>query len=102
MSKIYFSIWQDELIDNRSKTAGDIKDTAFKLPFEFDKNQTTKAFVGWSGFAVFNKNTDIVQLATNYARQYQEYAQACGRCAPGRWGGRILYDLLDKNRQRRW
>ncbi|HHD73194.1 MAG TPA: FAD-binding protein, partial [Epsilonproteobacteria bacterium] len=23
-------------------------------------------------------------------------SEACGRCAPGRWGGRILYDLLDK------
>ena len=96
MSKIYFSIWQDEIIDNRGKTAGDIKETAHKLPFEFDKDQPTKAFVGWSGFAIFDKNTDIVQLATNYARQYQEYSQACGRCAPGRWGGRILYDILDK------
>jgi formate dehydrogenase beta subunit len=32
----------------------------------------------------------------NYASQYQEYSEACGRCAPGRWGGRILYDMLDK------
>jgi formate dehydrogenase beta subunit len=31
-----------------------------------------------------------------YAAQYQEYSEACGRCAPGRWGGRILYDQLDK------
>ncbi|OPX27006.1 MAG: formate dehydrogenase [Campylobacteraceae bacterium 4484_166] len=96
MSDIYFSLWQDELIDNREKTAEDIKQTSFKLPVEFDKGKKTKAFVGWSGFAIFDKEVDIVQLACNYARQYQEYSEACGRCAPGRWGGRIVYDLLDK------
>ncbi len=96
MSKVYFSIWQDELIDNREKTNDETKDTSFKLPIEFDKNKKTKAFVGWSGFVIFDKSTDIVQLAVNYAKQYQEYSEACGRCAPGRWGGRILYDILDK------
>ena len=39
---------------------------------------------------------DAVRLATEYAATYQQYSEACGRCAPGRWGGRILYDLLDK------
>ena len=48
------------------------------------------------GVAIFDNNIDSIQLATQYAAQYQEYSEACGRCAPGRWGGRILYDLLDK------
>ena len=46
--------------------------------------------------AIFKADTDAVMLATRYAAQYQVYSEACGRCAPGRWGGRILYDLLDK------
>jgi formate dehydrogenase beta subunit len=96
MSKIYFSVWQDEVVDNRNKDCDDWAESSHKLPVSYDSNNETKAFVGWDGFALFNKDVDVVQLAVNYARQYQEYSEACGRCAPGRWGGRILYDVLDK------
>jgi len=97
VSKVYFSSWQNEIIDNRN--INDIEqwqDARAKLPVNYDSNTQTKAFVGWDGFALFVSDVDIVKLAVNYARQYQEYSEACGRCAPGRWGGRILYDMLDK------
>ncbi|MBT3280826.1 MAG: FAD-dependent oxidoreductase [Campylobacteraceae bacterium] len=96
MSKIYFSVWHDEVIDNRGVSDDQLAESSHKLPVTFDSSSDTKAFVGWDGFALFNDDVDVVQLAVNYARQYQEYSEACGRCAPGRWGGRILYDLLDK------
>ncbi len=96
MSKVYFSNWQGEIVDNRGKDQDDWAEVSAKLPVNYNKDLATKAFVGWDGFALFDSDVDVVKLAMNYARQYQEYSQACGRCTPGRWGGRILYDMLDK------
>jgi len=96
LSKVYFSNWQGEIVDNRGKDQDDWAEVSAKLPVNYNKDLATKAFVGWDGFALFDSDVDVVKLAMNYARQYQEYSQACGRCTPGRWGGRILYDMLDK------
>ncbi|MEJ5167732.1 MAG: FAD-dependent oxidoreductase, partial [Arcobacteraceae bacterium] len=96
MSNLYFSYWQGEVIDNRGKSGDDLATTSFKFPFAYDDSTASKAYVGWDGFAIFDEKVDVVKLAINYAKQYQEYSEACGRCAPGRWGGRILYDIFDK------
>lgn len=84
------------MIDNRGKKDEEWINSSFKFPENYCVDKNSKAFIGWNGFVLFDKSADIVKLATRYAAQYQEYAEACGRCAPGRWGGRILYDLLDK------
>ncbi|PAF42198.1 FAD-dependent oxidoreductase [Helicobacter sp. 11S03491-1] len=65
------------------------------FPNSLDANKL-KAFIGWDGVVVFDENTDILDLLKNYALQYQCYAEACGRCTPGKYGGKILYELLDK------
>ncbi len=96
MSRVLFSTWRGEFIDNRGKPAEEWEESAFKLPEIYDGDKKTKAFIGWDGVAIFDEDIDAVELASTYAAQYQEYSEACGRCAPGRWGGRILYDLLDK------
>ena len=97
MSKVYFSSWFDEVVDNRSiENIEDWAEASSKFPVQYDSANETKAFVGWDGFALFTKDVDVVKLALNYAKQYQEYSEMCGRCTPGRWGGRILYDMLDK------
>jgi len=96
MSHVVFSTWRDEFIDNRDKPREEWQETAFKLPETYHGDTNSKAFIGWDGVAIFDEDIDAVVLATRYAAQYQEYSEACGRCAPGRWGGRILYDLLDK------
>ncbi len=96
MSAVVFSTWQGEFIDNRNKAADTFAETAFKLPVDYTAETKSKAFIGWDGVAIFDEDIDAVRLATEYAAQYQEYSEACGRCAPGRWGGRILYDMLDK------
>ena len=96
MSKIVFSTWRDEFIDNRNKSSDEWSETAFKLPETYHGDTKSKAFIGWDGVAIFDEDIDAVELANQYAAQYQKYSEACGRCAPGRWGGRILYDLLDK------
>jgi len=96
MSAVLFSTWKDEFIDNRGKPVEEWTESAFTLPEMYTADKRSKAFIGWDGVAIFQENVDAVRLATEYAAQYQVYSEACGRCAPGRWGGRILYDLLDK------
>ncbi len=96
MSKVYFSTWKGELINNIGKSKDEWEESAYNLPAQYDDNRNSRAFIGWDGVALFDENVDVIRLAMEYAAQYQEYSQACGRCAPGRWGGRILYDQLDK------
>ncbi|MBE0499190.1 MAG: FAD-dependent oxidoreductase [Campylobacterales bacterium] len=96
MSKVYFSTWRGEMINNINVPQDEWKESAYNLPAQYDSARDAKAFIGWDGVALFKGDIDVVRLATEYAAQYQIYSEACGRCAPGRWGGRILYDLMDK------
>ena len=96
MSKVYFSTWRGESINNMGKPQEEWEKSAYNLPAQYDSNRSSKAFIGWDGVALFDEDVDVIRLAMEYAAQYQEYSEACGRCAPGRWGGRILYDSLDK------
>jgi len=96
LSKVYFSTWNGELINNVGKPKEEWEESAYNLPAIYDDNRNSKAFIGWDGVALFDEDVDVIRLAMEYAAQYQEYSEACGRCAPGRWGGQILYDQLDK------
>ncbi len=96
MSKVYFSTWNGEFINNLNKPEEEWEESAYNLPAQYDEHRDSRAFIGWDGVALFDADVDVIKLATEYAATYQEYSEACGRCAPGRWGGRILYDLLDK------
>jgi formate dehydrogenase beta subunit len=96
LSKVLFSTWQGEFIDNRGKPKEEWEESAFKVPDSYEGDKNSKIFIGWNGLAIFDESVDVIKAATMYAAQYQEYSEACGRCAPGRWGGRILYDLFDK------
>jgi len=96
LSKVYFSTWNGESINNIGKPEEEWEESAYNLPAQYDDHRDSRAFIGWDGVALFDENVDVIRLAMEYAAQYQEYSEACGRCAPGRWGGRILYDQLDK------
>jgi len=96
LSKVYFSTWRGESVNNMGKPQEEWEESAYNLPAQYDSNRSSKAFIGWDGVTLFDEDVDVIRLAMEYAAQYQEYSEACGRCAPGRWGGRILYDLLDK------
>ncbi|MFA6192902.1 MAG: FAD-dependent oxidoreductase [Sulfurimonas sp.] len=96
MSKVYFSTWNGELVNNINKPVEEWEESAYNLPAQYDSHRESKAFIGWDGVSLFSDDVDVIRLAMEYAAQYQEYSEACGRCAPGRWGGRILYDQLDK------
>jgi formate dehydrogenase beta subunit len=92
---ILFSSWKNELIDNRNKNQEEHIQSAVDFPFTFEDGDA-KAFIGWDGFVIFDESVDAIKLACEYAATYQGYSEACGRCTPGRWGGRILFDLFDK------
>jgi len=96
LSKVLFSTWQGEFIDNRNIAKDDWVESSFKVPATYDGEKNSKVFIGWNGLVIFEEGVDVVKAGTEYAAQYQVYSEACGRCAPGRWGGRILYDLFDK------
>ncbi|NOQ30669.1 MAG: NAD(P)-binding protein [Helicobacteraceae bacterium] len=96
MAKVYFSTWRGESINNIDKASDQWEESAYKLPETYNAQSDSKAFIGWDGVALFDADVDVIRLASEYAAQYQIYSEACGRCAPGRWGGRILYDMLDK------
>ncbi len=96
MSKVLFSTWQGEFIDNRNVAKDDWKESLFKVPASYDGEKNSKIFIGWNGLVVFEEGVDVIKAGAEYAAQYQVYSEACGRCAPGRWGGRILYDIFDK------
>ena len=96
MSMVRFSTWQGDVIDNRDKKREHWRRSTSYFPEIHRVENDTEAFIGWDGFVLFKKDVDVVKLAMKYAAQYQVYSEACGRCTPGRWGGRILYDLLDK------
>jgi formate dehydrogenase beta subunit len=96
LSKVYFSTWNGELVNNVNKPHDEWQESAYNLPAQYDSHRDSKAFIGWDGVSLFSEDVDVIRLAMEYAAQYQEYSEACGRCAPGRWGGRILYDQLDK------
>jgi len=96
VSKVYFSTWNGEFVNNIGKNHDEWEESAYNLPAQYDDYRDSKAFIGWDGVALFNEDVDVIRLAMEYAAQYQVYSEACGRCAPGRWGGRILYDQLDK------
>jgi formate dehydrogenase beta subunit len=96
LSRVLFSTWQGEFIDNRNVAKDEWTESSFKVPASYDENTNSKIFIGWNGLVVFEEGVDVVKAGAEYAAQYQEYSEACGRCAPGRWGGRILYDLFDK------
>ncbi|MDR0746528.1 MAG: FAD-dependent oxidoreductase [Helicobacteraceae bacterium] len=96
MSAPWFSTWRGEVLDNRDRADSDYVKCDLKMPQTFDLNQAVRAFIGWGGVSIFDGSIDVLTLALDYVFQYQNYAEACGRCAPGRAGGRILFDILDK------
>ena len=97
MSKVLFSTWQGEFIDNRNVDNKDEwTESSFRVPANYEGDKSSKIFIGWNGLVVFDTDVDVIKAGTEYAAQYQIYSEACGRCAPGRWGGRILYDTFDK------
>jgi formate dehydrogenase beta subunit len=79
LSKVLFSTWQGEFIDNRNvKNLDDWQESAFKVPAAYDGEKSSKIFIGWNGLVVFQEGVDVIKAGAMYARQYRLYSEACG------------------------
>ena len=94
MAQVVFSTWGRKVVDNRSVT-GDAEAASFRLPVAFDGQQPLRAFMGWDGLIVFDKEVDIPAMAAEYMRRVQTL-YCCGKCTPGKKGTKVLADLLTK------
>ncbi|MGA1868391.1 MAG: FAD-dependent oxidoreductase [bacterium] len=91
MVKVIFSNWQDKVIDNRSLEKRLIKDTFPQLQ-DFEEGNRIKAFVGWDGFFIFDRDAPVVDMIRAYVAKVQE--ESCGYCIPCRIGTKIVADTL--------
>ena len=63
MSKVYFSTWNGEFINNFGKPEEEWEESAYNLPATYDDHRDSKAFIGWDGVALFNADVDVIRLA---------------------------------------
>ncbi|PAF50965.1 hypothetical protein BKH43_03670 [Helicobacter sp. 13S00401-1] len=88
------------MMKDNPKLPYSVKDFPKTLPtlkyFNTQEPKNIKAFIGWDGLVVLDESIDLLDALKMYAKQYQLYAQSCGRCTPGKYGGRVLYEMLNK------
>lgn len=94
MVKVYFSSWNGNYIDERSKNPEERLDLQqLNIPAHLDET-SLKAFVGWAGLVVVDPSVNIVEIMRNYFHEVQK--ESCGRCIPCRIGTKLIADRLDK------
>ncbi|MCD6527827.1 MAG: FAD-dependent oxidoreductase [Desulfuromonas sp.] len=93
MSEIVFSSWGRKIVDNRKGGEADLASLKLKLPTEYLGDSKVRAFMGWDGVVLLDKDTDIVAMAAEYMKRVQE-KHCCGKCTPGKKGTRVLQDTL--------
>jgi formate dehydrogenase beta subunit len=95
MARVIFGVWDNAVIDNRHKRYFEIDEhPGFKEFDEFDPGNGIKAFFGWKGFFIFDKEMSMCEAA----RQYLDRAanESCGKCTPCRVGTKLLSEQLSK------
>ncbi|MDY0300319.1 MAG: FAD-dependent oxidoreductase [Trichlorobacter sp.] len=92
MAQVVFSTWGRKVVDNRN-VSGETTNVAFRLPVAFDGQQPLRAFMGWDGLIVFDKDVDIPAMTAEYMLRVQNL-YCCGKCTPGKKGTKVLADLL--------
>jgi len=60
MSRVVFSTWRGEFVDNRGKPSDKWDESGFKLPETYDGDRKSKAFIGWDGVAIFHEECGTV------------------------------------------
>ncbi len=94
MSKVFFSSWNDTIIDERNKLSDErIELKKLNLPDEIG-GKSLKALVGWAGLVVVDPDVNIVEVVKEYFLNVQQ--ESCGRCIPCRAGSKVIADRLDK------
>src|SRR5437763_647673 len=95
MAKIIFGVWGDQVIDNRARRNFEIDEAPHFGEFdEFDHGNGIKAFFGWKGFFIFERDVGMLDAARLYLEKAA--SESCGKCTPCRVGTRILKDKFDQ------
>ncbi len=98
MSRVYYSAWEETIVDNRDKRFFEIEELPELEKFEvFDAGNPIKAFFGGKGFYVFDPATNMLDAITRYIARAA--SESCGKCTPCRVGLPILKGKLDILRQ---
>lgn len=92
VAQVVFSTWGRNIVDNRN-ASGEPQQVSFRLPVAFDGERPLKAFMGWDGIIMFDKDVDVPAMAAEYMKRVQTL-YCCGRCTPGKKGTKVLMDLL--------
>lgn len=90
---VIFSSWQDEVIDNRGKPEKDFRaPERIRLPEVFLDDERIKAFIGWDGIVICDKDVDIVDICKAYVEAIQK--ESCGKCIPCSRGTAYILDIF--------
>ena len=93
MSKVAFSSWGRQVVDNRQGGDAEVEVAKKKLPVTFDGEKQISAFMGWDGLILNDSSVDVVAMAAEYAKRVQE-DYCCAKCSPGKKGTRVMQDTL--------
>ncbi len=92
MAQVVFSTWGGNKVDNR-KVSGEPQAVSYRLPVAFDGERPLRAFMGWDGIILFDKDVDVPAMTAEYMKRVQTLF-CCGRCTPGKKGTKVLMDLF--------
>jgi formate dehydrogenase beta subunit len=92
VAQVVFSTWGGDVVDNRN-VSGEPKAVSYRLPVAFDAQRPLRAFMGWDGIILFDKDVDVPAMTAEYMKRVQTL-YCCGRCTPGKKGTKVLMDLF--------
>ncbi|HEY5521833.1 MAG TPA: NADH-ubiquinone oxidoreductase-F iron-sulfur binding region domain-containing protein, partial [Desulfuromonadaceae bacterium] len=92
MAEVVFSTWGGNTVDNRN-VSGEPQAVSYRLPVAFDGQRPLRAFMGWDGIILFDKDVDVPAMTAEYIKRVQTL-YCCGRCTPGKKGTKVLMDLF--------
>ena len=94
MADVVFSTWGGTTVDNRN-VSGEPQAVSYRLPVAFDGQRPLRAFMGWDGIILFDKDVDVPAMTAEYMKRVQTL-YCCGRCTPGKKGTKVLMDLFQR------
>jgi len=92
VAQVVFSTWGRNVVDNRN-VSGEPQAVSFKLPVAFDGERPLRAFMGWDGIILFDREVDVPAMTAEYMKRVQTL-YCCGKCTPGKKGTKVLMDLF--------
>ena len=94
MSKVIFSSWAGEVVDNRGLAPEKYASVEnFQLPLQYSGHQV-RALMSWNGLVVADDRVNIVDMAHSYLKEVEKLS--CGECTVGYIGIKVMSDILDR------